>query len=87
MEVPPLLKPGDLLRRGRFKVGKRIGGGGFGQIYKAFDTKEKREVAIKAETADLYKQVLPIEIAVLQSIHGKPHTPRFIASGSTAKYK
>ncbi len=86
MEVPPLLKPGDLLR-GRLKVVKRINGGGFGQIYKAFDNTEKREVAIKAETAGLSKQVLPLEVAVLQSIHGKPHAPRFFGSGSTAKYK
>ncbi len=86
MKVPPLLKSGDVLRE-RWKVVKRIGGGGFGQIYKAFDTKEKREVAIKVETANVNKQVLPMEVAVLQSIRDKVHAPRFLGCGATKKYK
>jgi len=34
----------------RFMVEKRIGGGSFGEIYLAFDTKNKIDVALKVES-------------------------------------
>ena len=41
------LQPGTALNRNKYIVGKKVGQGGFGIIYKAWDTGLQRVVAIK----------------------------------------
>lgn len=52
-----------------FKL-KKIGGGGFGEIYEALDLQTKYNVALKVESAQQPKQVLKMEVAVLKKLQG-----------------
>lgn len=55
----------------RWRVVKRIGGGGFGEIYEAIDLVTREHVAMKLESAQQQKQVLKMEVAVLKKLQGK----------------
>lgn len=50
---------------------KKIGGGGFGEIYEGLDLVTKEQVALKVESARQPKQVLKMEVAVLKKLQGK----------------
>ena len=50
---------------------KKIGGGGFGEIYEGEDNVTKERVALKLESAKQSKQVLKMEVAVLKKLQGK----------------
>ena len=52
-----------------FKM-KKIGGGGFGEIYEGQDLVTKESVALKLESAKQPKQVLKMEVAVLKKLQG-----------------
>uniref|UniRef100_A0A3B4A6Q1 Protein kinase domain-containing protein n=1 Tax=Periophthalmus magnuspinnatus TaxID=409849 RepID=A0A3B4A6Q1_9GOBI len=52
---------------------KKIGGGGFGEIYEALDLLTRENVALKVESAQQPKQVLKMEVAVLKKLQGDPH--------------
>lgn len=49
---------------------RKIGGGGFGEIYEGFDLITKESVALKLESAKQPKQVLKMEVAVLKKLQG-----------------
>ena len=49
---------------------KKIGGGGFGEIYEGLDLLTKEQVALKVESARQPKQVLKMEVAVLKKLQG-----------------
>lgn len=70
----------------RWKVTKKLGGGGFGEIYDALDTMTQQKVAIKVESTQQAKQVLKMEVAVLKRLQGKPHVCRFIGCGRNESY-
>ncbi|XP_016534634.1 tau-tubulin kinase 1-like [Poecilia formosa] len=55
----------------RWKVVKKIGGGGFGEIYEAQDLLTRGSVALKVESAQQPKQVLKMEVAVLKKLQGE----------------
>uniref|UniRef100_A0A087YH13 non-specific serine/threonine protein kinase n=1 Tax=Poecilia formosa TaxID=48698 RepID=A0A087YH13_POEFO len=55
----------------RWKVVKKIGGGGFGEIYEAQDLLTRGSVALKVESAQQPKQVLKMEVAVLKKLQEK----------------
>lgn len=61
---------------------KKIGGGGFGEIYEAMDLLTRENVALKVESAQQPKQVLKMEVAVLKKLQGKAKKP----SGSAASH-
>lgn len=65
-----LLQPGNVVKE-RWKVVRRIGGGGFGEIYEATDLVTRELVAMKLESAQQAKQVLKMEVAVLKKLQGK----------------
>lgn len=50
---------------------KKIGGGGFGEIYEALDLLTRENVALKVESAQQPKQVLKMEVAVLKKLQGE----------------
>lgn len=70
----------------RWKVTKKLGGGGFGEIYESLDTMTQQKVAIKVESTQQTKQVLKMEVAVLKRLQGKPHVCRFIGCGRNENY-
>ncbi|XP_039597268.1 tau-tubulin kinase 2 isoform X1 [Polypterus senegalus] len=70
----------------RWKVVKKIGGGGFGEIYEALDLSSRECVALKVESAQQPKQVLKMEVAVLKKLQGKDHVCRFIGCGRNDRF-
>uniref|UniRef100_A0A8C8E396 non-specific serine/threonine protein kinase n=1 Tax=Oryzias sinensis TaxID=183150 RepID=A0A8C8E396_9TELE len=65
---------------------KKIGGGGFGEIYEALDLLTRENVALKVESAQQPKQVLKMEVAVLKKLQGKNHVCKFIGCGRNDKF-
>jgi hypothetical protein len=49
---------------------KKIGGGGFGEIYEGYDIMLREAVALKLESICQPKQVLKMEVAVLKRLQG-----------------
>ncbi|KAK5917185.1 hypothetical protein CgunFtcFv8_012095 [Champsocephalus gunnari] len=70
----------------RWKVAKKIGGGGFGEIYEAVDLLTRVSVALKVESAQQPKQVLKMEVAVLKKLQGKDHVCRFVGCGRNDRF-
>ncbi|XP_033916755.1 tau-tubulin kinase 1 isoform X2 [Melopsittacus undulatus] len=78
--------PANYVVKDRWKVLKKIGGGGFGEIYEAMDLLTRENVALKVESAQQPKQVLKMEVAVLKKLQGKDHVCRFIGCGRNEKF-
>ncbi|KAK7104552.1 tau-tubulin kinase homolog Asator-like [Littorina saxatilis] len=85
MTTEDLLQPNALVKD-RWKVLKKIGGGGFGEIYEAMDLVTRESVALKLESAKQAKQVLKMEVAVLKKLQGRDHVCRFIGCGRNERY-
>ncbi|XP_067311174.1 tau-tubulin kinase 2 isoform X3 [Pseudorasbora parva] len=84
-EQTDILSTGILVKE-RWKVVKKIGGGGFGEIYEALDLMNRTSVALKAESAQQPKQVLKMEVAVLKKLQGKDHVCRFVGCGRNDRF-
>ncbi|KAH8315883.1 hypothetical protein KR074_003053, partial [Drosophila pseudoananassae] len=67
-------------------VMRKIGGGGFGEIYEGQDLITREQVALKVESARQPKQVLKMEVAVLKKLQGKEHVCRFIGCGRNDRF-
>ncbi|CAL8100549.1 unnamed protein product [Calicophoron daubneyi] len=78
--------PSGTVIKERWRVYKKIGGGGFGEIYEALDMVTQQKVAVKVESAQQPKQVLKMEVAVLKRLQGRPHTCRFIGCGRNEQF-
>jgi len=52
---------------------RKIGGGGFGEIYEGEDVTSHERVALKLESAKQPKQVLKMEVAVLKKLQGESY--------------
>ncbi|XP_062864151.1 tau-tubulin kinase 2 isoform X2 [Trichomycterus rosablanca] len=78
--------PQNCMVKERWKVLKKIGGGGFGEIYEALDLLNRENVALKVESAQQPKQVLKMEVAVLKKLQGKNHVCKFIGCGRNEKF-
>lgn len=50
---------------------RKIGGGGFGEIYEGEDQTSHEHVALKLESVKQPKQVLKMEVAVLKKLQGR----------------
>ncbi|XP_076662901.1 tau-tubulin kinase asator isoform X3 [Andrena cerasifolii] len=85
MSSEDLLQPGHVVKE-RWKVVKKIGGGGFGEIYEGLDLMTREQVALKVESARQPKQVLKMEVAVLKKLQGKEHVCRFIGCGRNDRF-
>ncbi|CAB4009466.1 tau-tubulin kinase 1-like [Paramuricea clavata] len=80
-----LLSPGEFIKQ-RWKVIRKIGGGGFGEIYEGFDQETEDNVAIKLESASQPKQVLKMEVAVLKKLQGCNTICKFFGCGRNDNY-
>lgn len=69
MASEDLLQTGHIVKE-RWKVLRKIGGGGFGEIYEGQDLITREQVALKVESARQPKQVLKMEVAVLKKLQG-----------------
>lgn len=85
MTSEDLLQPGHVVKE-RWKVVRKIGGGGFGEIYEGQDLITREQVALKVESARMPKQVLKMEVAVLKKLQGKEHVCRFIGCGRNDRF-
>ncbi|XP_055005257.1 tau-tubulin kinase 2b [Boleophthalmus pectinirostris] len=65
---------------------RKIGGGGFGEIYEVLDQLSQATVALKVESAQQPKQVLKMEEAVLKKLQGKDHVCRFVGCGRNDRF-
>ncbi|XP_069014171.1 tau-tubulin kinase 2b [Embiotoca jacksoni] len=84
-EHADILSVGDVVRD-RWKVARKIGGGGFGEIYEVLDQLSQATVALKVESAQQPKQVLKMEVAVLKKLQGKDHVCRFVGCGRNDRF-
>uniref|UniRef100_A0A8D0BT81 non-specific serine/threonine protein kinase n=1 Tax=Salvator merianae TaxID=96440 RepID=A0A8D0BT81_SALMN len=84
-EQPDILSVGILVKE-RWKVLRKIGGGGFGEIYDALDMLTRENVALKVESAQQPKQVLKMEVAVLKKLQGKDHVCKFVGCGRNDRF-
>jgi len=57
---------------------RKIGGGGFGEIYEGEDVTSQERVALKLESAKQPKQVLKMEVAVLKKLQGRLYNLFFL---------
>ncbi|XP_033647407.1 titin homolog [Asterias rubens] len=80
-----LVRPGAIVKD-RWKVTRKVGGGGFGEIYEAVDQVLEEAVALKLESALQPKQVLKMEVAVLKKLQGKDHVCKFIGCGRNDQF-
>ncbi|XP_059897732.1 tau-tubulin kinase 2b isoform X2 [Gadus macrocephalus] len=84
-EQADILSVADVVRE-RWRVVKKIGGGGFGEIYEVLDQLSQVNVALKVESAQQPKQVLKMEVAVLKKLQGKDHVCRFVGCGRNDRF-
>ncbi|CAD5118997.1 unnamed protein product [Dimorphilus gyrociliatus] len=84
-EFGDLLQSGQIVKE-RWRITKKLGGGGFGEIYEAIDLLTKETVAVKTESAIDNRQVLKMEVAVLKKLKGKPHICKFIGCGKNDRF-
>lgn len=84
-EQTDILAVGSVVRE-RWRVLKKIGGGGFGEIYEVLDQVNHISVALKVESAQQPKQVLKMEVAVLKRLQGKDHVCRFVGCGRNDRF-
>ncbi|CAM4693224.1 unnamed protein product [Leuciscus chuanchicus] len=85
VEQTDILAVGSMVRE-RWRVLKKIGGGGFGEIYEVLDQVNQFNVALKVESAQQPKQVLKMEVAVLKRLQGKDHVCRFVGCGRNDRF-
>lgn len=84
-KVENLLGVGQVVKD-RWEVLKKIGGGGFGEIYECLDRITSDKVALKLESAMQLKQVLKIEVAVLKRLQDYDCVCRFLGCGRNEKF-
>lgn len=81
-----LLLPGTTIKD-KWKITKKIGGGGFGEIYAAKFIESEEAVAIKVESSKQSKQVLKMEVAVLKALqHKSDHVCKFYGCGRDERF-
>ena len=81
-----LLSPGHVVKE-RWRVVRRLGGGGFGEIFECLDLHTQQLVALKVESTQQQKQVLKMEVAVLKKLQNQTQSVcRFIGCGRNERF-
>lgn len=70
----------------RFKLGRKIGVGGFGEVYEASDNKTKNNVAVKLENRTSGALVLQHEVRILKELEGVKGIPIPLKFGIQGDY-
>lgn len=65
----------------RFKMGKKIGSGSFGEIYLGLDLQTGREVAVKFEQLNVRRPQVIEEAKLLKEFMDEPGFPKFMWYG------
>ena len=71
---------------GRFRMGKKIGSGSFGEIYLGRDLNTGGEVAVKFEPVSARRPQVIEEAKLLKEFTGEPGYPKFIWYGREGEY-
>lgn len=71
----------EILIGNRFQQGKKLGEGGFSEVFEALDNKTKQQVALKLETRTTPAPMLFYEAKILDYLKGVPGIPSIKASG------
>ena len=85
MPNPDLLTKGDLIKS-RWRIIHKIGGGGFGQIYEAYDKLYRKLVAVKVESNSQARQGIRMEVTVLRQIQNREHVCELLSAGASTLY-
>ena len=85
MSNSDLLIKGDLIKS-RWRIVQKIGGGGFGQIYQAYDKLLRDLVAVKVESNTQARQGIRMEVTVLRRIHNQEHVCELLSGGTSPFY-
>ncbi|XP_077567077.1 tau-tubulin kinase 2b [Stigmatopora nigra] len=80
-----ILSTADVVRD-RWRVVRKIGGGGFGEVYEVLDLVNQATVAMKVESATQPKPVQRTEAAVLRKLQGKDNVCRFVSAGRNERF-
>ncbi|XP_077408077.1 tau-tubulin kinase 2b [Vanacampus margaritifer] len=84
-EHTDILSTADVVRD-RWRVVRKIGGGGFGEVYEVLDLLSQATVAMKVESATHPKPVQRTEAAVLRKLQGKENVCRFVSAGRNERF-
>ena len=88
--TPPPSKPPpnteEFKVNNRFKMGKKIGSGSFGEIYLGLDCKTDREVAVKFELLTVRRPQLIEEAHMLKQFPNEPGFPKLLWYGKEGEY-
>ncbi|UJR23597.1 hypothetical protein I4U23_026586 [Adineta vaga] len=75
----------DLIKS-RWRITHKIGGGGFGQIYQAYDKVRQEFVAVKVESNSQPRQGIRMEVTVLRRIQNREHICELFSGGISTLY-
>uniref|UniRef100_A0A3Q2XVK1 Tau tubulin kinase 2b n=1 Tax=Hippocampus comes TaxID=109280 RepID=A0A3Q2XVK1_HIPCM len=84
-EHTDILSTADVVRD-RWRVVRKIGGGGFGEVYEVLDLLSQATVAMKVESATHPKPVQRTEAVVLRKLQGKDNVCRFVSAGRNERF-
>ena len=71
----------------RFKMGKKIGSGSFGEIYLGLDIQTGKEVAVKFEQLNVRRPQVIEEAKLLREFAGEPGFPKFMWYGKHDEFQ
>ncbi|KAK6018535.1 hypothetical protein OSTOST_15874, partial [Ostertagia ostertagi] len=81
----PMLPFGTVIQ-GKYELQQVLGAGGYGQIFKAYDSNKNLHVAIKIMQKKHEPQRMILEQQILFALKGKPEFPQLYGSGSFDDY-
>ncbi|KRY55758.1 Tau-tubulin kinase 1 [Trichinella britovi] len=70
----------------QFEIIKKLGNGGFGAVYEAYDCKNKIKVAIKIEVKRRKFSTVQKEAEILKHMQGNRHVLQYLGSGDENNY-
>ncbi|CAM2701007.1 unnamed protein product [Rotaria socialis] len=85
MSESDLLAKGDLIKS-RWLITHKIGGGGFGQIYEAYDKLRREFIAVKVESNSQTRQGIRMEVTVLRRVQNRKHVCELLSAGTSTLY-